>query len=46
LKNDISKCARLEKFNENFKKRINFIYNIIGVLERNIDKKKKKIHSK
>lgn len=46
VEKDISRCAKLDDFNEKTLKRINFINNIIGILDRNIDKKKKNIHSK
>lgn len=42
----IEECARLNKYNEKTLKRIQFVNNIIRILNYNIEKKKKDIHDK
>ena len=46
LDKEINKCATFNDYNEKTVKRINFVNNMINILERNIDKKKKDIHDK
>ena len=46
LDKEINKCAAFNDYNEKTIKRINFVNNMINILEHNIDKKKKDIHDK
>lgn len=46
LDKEINKCANFNEYNEKTVKRIDFVNNMISVLDRNIDKKKKNIHDK
>ncbi len=46
IEKEIAKCALLDDYNEKTLKRINFIKNIVNVLNLNINKKKQNIHSR
>lgn len=46
LDNEIGKCAAFDDYNGKTAKRIDFVNNMINILDHNIDKKKKDIHDK